>query len=161
MRDQSLKAFIPELGELVGMTRFALYERLRVLARAGLLKAVPGHGAGTGVRATPQTVATLLVAILSTDDLADTAERAKTFAGLKSSDPCRLTGKTRFVDAVAEVLRLKLDATVGVGRRDQVATIFDRDGVSHFGKPLPKGGVDVGANLTAATLKSIAEAMEG
>src|SRR5262245_35644140 len=158
----SLKAFIPTLAPIVSMTKFALYERQRVLVAAGLLKAEPGRGEGTGVRCTPESVAMLLVGILATDDLSDTAEATKKIARLKIDKPCKLTGKTRFIDAVAEILRSKISATIGVARHEQTAIVFNSvDGMTHFGKALPKGGVEIQANLVPGMMAAIVEAMKG
>src|SRR5262245_36852076 len=123
--EQSLKSFVVELAPILSMTYFALYERQRALVRAGLLKVEAGRGTGSGVRATPESVATLLVAVLVTDDLSSAAELTRRFSRLKSDKPCRITHKTKFVDAVAEILRAKKrSAVVGVGRHDQRGLIF-------------------------------------
>lgn len=68
----SLKSLIPKLALALGMTPAAIYERQRALVRAGLIQQRPGHGPGSGVLATPQSVAMLLIAILATDSLSET-----------------------------------------------------------------------------------------
>ena len=105
MSNLSLKGFIPELAEAVGMTPAALYERQRALVRAGLLHGESGRGPGSGVRATPESVAMLLIALLATDSLSETESQAKMVANLKSgTKPCPLTGKKTFASALASAL---------------------------------------------------------
>jgi DNA-binding IscR family transcriptional regulator len=105
MTRRSLKGFIPELAEAVGMTPAALYERQRALVRAGLLHGESGRGPGSGVRATPESVAMLLIALLATDSLSETEYQARIVANLKSGkQPCPLTGKKTFASAVASAL---------------------------------------------------------
>ncbi len=58
----SLKSFLPVLSRILAEPADALYERQRALVREGLLESVPGHGTGSGVRATPESVAMLLIA---------------------------------------------------------------------------------------------------
>jgi hypothetical protein len=90
---------------MVGKTPAALYERQRVLVEAGLLQAVAGRGPGTGVRATPQSMAVLLIALLATDSVAETGERTKTVMKLKSHEgPCPITLQKTFSAALAEIL---------------------------------------------------------
>jgi hypothetical protein len=103
--DTSLKGLIPLLAKGVGMTPAALYERQRALVRAGLLQTKPGRGPGSGVRATPETVAMLLISILATGNLSETEERSKAIADLKSEpNRCPITGKKTFGSALTAVL---------------------------------------------------------
>lgn len=100
----SLKSMIPTLAGWIGLTPAALYERQRALVRAGLLRPEPGRGPGSGVRATPQSVSMLLIAVLATDSLSEAAEQSKVLANLKSRrKPCPLTGQTTFARALAAV----------------------------------------------------------
>jgi hypothetical protein len=103
--DTSLKAFIPVLAKGVHMTPAALYERQRALVRAGLLHSQGGRGPGSGVRATPESVAMLFISILATGNLSETEERSKAIAGLKSvTKRCPITGKKTFASALTAVL---------------------------------------------------------
>jgi hypothetical protein len=105
MNNLSLKGFIPVLAKQLDMTPAALYERQRALVRAGLLEAGSGRGPGSGVRATPDSVALLLIAVLATGSLSETEGHAKVLANLSSNTGrCPLTGKRRFASALAEVL---------------------------------------------------------
>jgi len=74
----SLKGYTPKLGRLLGITPATLYERQRALVRAGLLKPTKqGRGPGTGVAATPFSVAMLLIAATAASELSETVERTR------------------------------------------------------------------------------------
>jgi hypothetical protein len=110
----SLKSLIPELAQALDMKPAAMYERQRALVRARLLEMRPGRGPGSGVLATPKSLAMLLIAILATESLSETEERARVFANLKVSNfvdfgsgkpprkvkQCPITGKRTFFDAL-------------------------------------------------------------
>jgi hypothetical protein len=98
----SLKGFIPSLARIVGVSADVLYERQRALVRAGLLAQAEGRGPGSGVRATARSVALLLIAVLASDTLADSAERAKAIAAAKTLNlEKRGRGKRRPADALS------------------------------------------------------------
>jgi len=100
----SLKSITPTLARWVGITPAALYERQRALVRARLLYPEPGRGPGSGVRATPESVAMLLIALLATGSLSETEEQTTILANLKSATKhCPLTGKKTFASALAAV----------------------------------------------------------
>src|ERR1700730_12936218 len=65
----SLKAYMPPLARLLGVTPAMLYERQRSLVRAGLLDAGSGWGPGSGVRTTARSVALLLISVRASDSL--------------------------------------------------------------------------------------------
>jgi len=48
----SLKSFLPVLSRILAEPADALYKRQLALVREGLMESVPGHGRGSGVRAT-------------------------------------------------------------------------------------------------------------
>jgi hypothetical protein len=103
----SLKAYGPRLAWRLGTTPAALYERQRTLVRDGMLDQSEGRGPGSGVQVGPYPVALLLVAVLATDSLSETAEKVRIFATAKSTAEgglCPLTGEQTFVEAVARVL---------------------------------------------------------
>ena len=90
---------------MVRMSPAALSERQRALFRGGLIKSEAGRGPGSGVRATPQSVAMLLISLLATDSLSEAEERTRLVASLKSrSKRCPLTGKRNFGDALSAIL---------------------------------------------------------
>ena len=91
------------------MTPAALYERQRALVRAGLIKAKPGRGRGTGVAATPHALAMLMISLVATGSLTETAKMTRVFANLKSVlGACPLTGKRTFGAALTAVLESSL-----------------------------------------------------
>lgn len=103
----SLKLYVPVLAERLGTTPAALYERQRALVRAGILEQSEGRGPGSGVAVSPYSVALLLVAVLATDSLTETAEKVRIFATAKSIGPdglCPLTRRPTFVEAIALLL---------------------------------------------------------
>lgn len=103
----SLKGFIPALARLLGSSPSALYERQRALVRAGLLtsESSQSRGPGSGVRATAPAVAMLLIAVLATDNLSETEERATAVASgeLQANKP-PFTHLPKFKDALAAIL---------------------------------------------------------
>jgi hypothetical protein len=94
----SLKAFIPKLAKALEMNPTALYERQRALIRGGLLETKAGHGPGSGVRLSPESVAMLVISVLATNSLVDV--EAKTREGAELRDPQRKT----FAEVFAETL---------------------------------------------------------
>jgi hypothetical protein len=102
--DRSLKSLLPNLAVKLETTPFALYERQRALVRAGLLHAVPGRGAGSGVRVTPHAIAMLLVSLVATQSLVEAEKETKIVASLKSrTGACPITGKKTFGAAVTAI----------------------------------------------------------
>jgi hypothetical protein len=105
MMANSLKAYAPLLAWRLGTTSAALYERQRALVREGILDQSEGRGPGSGVQLGHYPVALLLVAVLATDSLSETAEKVRILATAKSTDgQCPLTGEKTFVEAIARVL---------------------------------------------------------
>lgn len=135
----SLKAYAPLLARRLGTTPAALYERQRALVRAGMLDQSAGRGPGSGVQVGPYPVALLLVAVLATDSLSETAEKVRIFAAAKASTPnglCPLTGERTFVEAVAHLLdggqpHLRKIQGVTVRRTSGHGVITSEDKLSH------------------------------
>jgi len=109
----ALKTVIPALAAALSAPESMLYERQRALVREGLLKSRPGHGRGSGVQATPDSIAMLVVGILASVGLSKAGPRARAMAGSKVGEAlvdtggpkeCRFTGQVRFVDALARIL---------------------------------------------------------
>ena len=94
----SLKAFIPALARLLEQNPNGLYERQRALIRAGLLEARAGRGPGSGVEATPASVAMLLVSVLATDSLSEVEWATRAGAELTDQTP------TTFAEALTAIL---------------------------------------------------------
>jgi hypothetical protein len=104
---RSLKKVGLTIAEVVGMPEATVYERQRLLFKGGLLPG-DGRGPGSGVRATPESVATLLIALLATtDSLGKTEDRTRRFLKLKSDTrKCLFTGKATFGEALAAILAM-------------------------------------------------------
>jgi hypothetical protein len=101
----SLKSYAPVLADYLGMTPDALYERQRVLVRAGILVASAGRGPGSGIRAMPSTVTPLIMAALATDNLSEIHEKTeKLGSGLAEQNVCPLTGARDFMSALELIL---------------------------------------------------------
>jgi hypothetical protein len=111
---RSLKGALTVLARLMPGTPDSLYERQRNLARDGLLEHEPGRGPGSGARLTPKGVALLMISSMASLNLSESARLTRIVAGAKARDKrCPLTGKSTFVDALAELLSNKnlLDRT--------------------------------------------------
>jgi hypothetical protein len=107
----SLKTLIPELAHALDMKEASIYERQRALTRAGLLEMRPGRGPGSGVLATPESLAFLLIS-LTVPNLSEVERQTKALAILKTRRKrCSLTGKGTFVSALAAVLQSEKLAT--------------------------------------------------
>jgi hypothetical protein len=105
----SLKAYMPPLARLLGITPATLYERQRAMVRAGLLDAGSGWGPGSGVRTTAGSVALLLISVLASDSLTVSESRTGDIAKAApvGVDRCPLTGTRCFGDALASLLGTK------------------------------------------------------
>ena len=66
---------------------------------------VPGRGPGSGVRATPKSLALLAIAVVAGGSLSEIENHVRTLANIKSSTKhCPLTGKATFASALTAVL---------------------------------------------------------
>jgi hypothetical protein len=101
---KSLQGCLPALAEVLNVNRTTLYERQRALVREGLLEALPGHGRGSGVRATPESVAMLTIGMLASVNLADVGPLARSFSEAGSMAwKCPLTGGKTFRAALSRI----------------------------------------------------------
>jgi len=100
----SLKLFLPSLGECLGYSVGALYERQRALVGLGLLHSVSGRGPGSGVRLAPGAAATMICCLLATDNLSETGEWVRELCESQTSKVCKLTGERKFQAALTKVL---------------------------------------------------------
>src|SRR5215475_5163773 len=73
----ALKTHLAKLARTLSVTEGALYERQRALVREGILESVPGHGRGSGVRATPESLGLLLISLLASVNWSDAAALTK------------------------------------------------------------------------------------
>ncbi|MGA7182700.1 MAG: hypothetical protein WBY67_05235 [Pseudolabrys sp.] len=103
----SLKSFLPVLSRILAEPADALYKRQLALVREGLMESVPGQGRGSGVRATPESVAMLLIGVLASPSLSQAGPAARWIANARPGYPkyqCPLTGATTFGGVLAKVL---------------------------------------------------------
>src|SRR5277367_5374558 len=93
----SLKSGVPEFARILNETSDALYERQRALDREGLLESTPGKGPGSGVRATPESIAMLTIGMLASVSLVDVGPLARSFSrAVPIESECPLTGAKSF-----------------------------------------------------------------
>jgi hypothetical protein len=101
---KSLQGCLPSLAEVLNVNRTTLYERQRALTREGLLEALPGHGRGSGVRATPESFAMLTIGMLASVNLADVGPLARSLGRATLIDSeCRLTGAKTLHAALSRI----------------------------------------------------------
>jgi hypothetical protein len=134
----SLKSLIPAFASQFDMKPAAIYERQRALVRGGLLQMRPGHGPGSGVLATPESVAMLLISLVATANLSEVERQTKVAANLKSRKKrCPLTNQRTFAHALADVLRYEV-----LAKRTSFVYV-ERGGpdldaaIAYFNYPLP------------------------
>jgi hypothetical protein len=165
----SLKGFAPILADYLNLTPLAVYERQRALVRCGLLPAPTTRGPGTGVRATPETVALLLTAILATDNLTEIDDRVIRLAKSRADDQrCPFTGAITFAKALAGLLANEglatRTASIVVNRttlRGRIHLQQKLNGVdlSSFGRKLSaptKQNLEIEAKLAGGLISEIA-----
>ena len=159
----SLKDVCSTVASVLHRPSATVYEHQRELARFGLLERSRGVGPGTGVRATPQAVATLVIAELvgSAEGWVGIGERTKAAMRLKDD-----TGT--LVDALASVLAMdrvpkEIWLQISPGRSVAILSYSSNDDLveRHFagtGKTPP--GIVLDANLYRG-LNEIAKALKG
>jgi hypothetical protein len=165
MATSSLKGLITALAPVLGESESTLYERQRALVREGLLEAEAGHGPGSGVRATSESVAMLLVGMLASASLSEAGPSARLIAerATKPAPPCKLTRETRFVDALARVLSDEsLAARVSVIRvavtHGYASIEFDKARLTTFVGRMPKEGrLRIDVAIPSGTLRALAK----
>jgi hypothetical protein len=164
----SLKKYEERLAALMNTTHAALYERQRRLVRLGLLKAPDKTGPGGGIRATPETVAMLILSCLVTDSWSEVGEEVGRFGRIKPNEGrCPLTKATSFGAALTRILADPDIAGEVMGvivqRTRGMADIgFEFPGLqqSIFGRH-PKrpgwGPIEVSVHLSGRLLKTVAD----
>jgi len=174
MTGLSLKHLVTHVSDFTGMSEAAVYERQRVLVRAGLLKIERGRGPGSGVRGTPESMALLLISLLATGNLSEAGISTRIFANLVNKEGCcPLTGKRTFVEAVTALLASTELAqriiAINVSRETRESEIAYRDpsnggsiSSSKFGLAgQPEPGLSLSANLSGDVLRRLADIFEG
>jgi hypothetical protein len=99
-----LKTYLPQIAPLLGMSAEMAYERQRALVREGILEPRPGRGPGSGVSADEDSLAVLLISILSHDLLTE-APMTNFYCELRSSqNKCPVTGAKTLRRALSTIL---------------------------------------------------------
>jgi hypothetical protein len=101
---KSLKSYLPVLANALNEKEDTLYERQRALVRVGLLESLQGRGRGSGVRASPESVAMLMIGLLSTVSLSETGPLSRSLATAAAGGKCPLTGAKTFQAALTRIL---------------------------------------------------------
>lgn len=139
----SLKAILPDMGPLLGTTHHTLYVRQQSLTREGLLVVRPGRGPGSGVVASPETVATMLIAVLAGLSPADVGHQTRAFCDAVSArGKCPMTGATNLKDAIAAILAnvdqaKRVDEILVAPSHGQAFIRYDAPRPPPFTGPLP------------------------
>jgi|tagenome__1003787_1003787.scaffolds.fasta_scaffold20710877_2 hypothetical protein len=157
----SLKAFLPTVSRLLGLSPAAVYERQRALVRLGMLPIPTARGRNSGgAMATPDSVGMILLAVLATDNLSEMDDRIASFANKEPRDPltgkpttCRFTKEKTLRGAVAVALAdSKISATLRIelARKGMTARLVDVDGLfkpTEFGRRSHVRGVELTATF--------------
>jgi hypothetical protein len=102
---RSLKFACDVIAPFIQRTPASLYERQRALVSAGLLNMEDGRGPGSGVRATPESLAILITSLLAAEGLAESVERtAELLAMIPRALDCPKTGARTFKNAFTSIL---------------------------------------------------------
>jgi hypothetical protein len=132
----SLQASIVPLSKILGLNPHALYERQLALVGKGLLPARTGHGPGSGTPFSAETVAVLLISMLATDGIKDSAEPTRALCDAKlTSVPIGQenelgrpqTFKAAMVNALSSDAVVSKITSLRVHRRGLIAEIFTED----------------------------------
>jgi hypothetical protein len=132
----SLQASIVPLAKILRLNPHALYERQLALMRKGLLPPRTGRGPGSGTPFSAETVAVLVISMLATDSIKDSAEatRALCDARLESvpigqeyelGNPP--TFKAAMVNALSSDAMVSKITFLRVHRRSSLVEIFTKD----------------------------------
>jgi len=105
----SLKAFLPRMARTFGTTPDALYARQRALIRLGLLPTLEGKGPGSGVLLTADSVAVMIIAILSADTLAETDQRVVAMCDARDESIIRERGVPHHLTFRAAIAQIVTD----------------------------------------------------
>jgi hypothetical protein len=147
---KSLKSCLPALAGAFSEKPDTLYERQRALVREGLLESLPGHGRGSGVRATPESIATLIIGMLASTSLAEVGPLARSFSKTTSIESeCPLTGAETFHAALSRIL-----SDESLAKRVNEISVRVNEGRAAIGFDGGNIGQDTDFVILAASLKS-------
>ena len=101
----SLKAFLPQLADVIGSTPAALYERQRALVRHGVLQPLVGRGPGSGVELSADAIAALLISVGAASSLSEVDSRITKYCEAQSAiGKCLFTNQKRLRGALTVIL---------------------------------------------------------
>jgi hypothetical protein len=164
MSNIGLKAYLPVLGRIVDQMPISLYERQKALVAEGLLYLAPGRGPGSGVRATPEAVATMVCSLLSstslTGDLGPRTRRMAEAAGGPAFASTFVDELKRILSDEALAARIRLiSVNPEVGRA--VIHYDDKDKDMEFvGGRSPERPLSITINLRGDTVRDLAAAVK-
>ena len=156
---EPLARHIPKLAEALGKRANAIYQRQRALVAEGLLEPVPGLARGpAAVPATPRAVATLVVGMMASIELAGSGQRARRVAelgGFPVFAHTFLDELTRILSDEAEAARVPL---ISVNTDVGVAVIhYDgKDKIAFVGGRTPEPGLSATMNLKGDAIRALA-----
>jgi hypothetical protein len=124
---KSLKAALIPLSRVLRISAPTLYGRQQELVNEGLLESIPGKGPGSGVRATPDAIAMLLIAVAGNLN----GHRPEAIANTEAKfGRCPLTGSRTFREALTVVLKSEAPRVFNVR--------FDARGNAYIDYDIPK-----------------------
>lgn len=169
MRQPTLISIIPDMADILGQKPTTLIERQRALVRSGLLQPLPGRGRGSGVAASPETVAVLIISLLASTTLTDAPALTKSFAEAIPPKRCALTGKKTFGEAVTalltnETLAKRVSVVVVQPGAGTAEILYDLGGrpsrppehSTFLAKTTSGSKIRIGLSVTGETLREIA-----
>jgi hypothetical protein len=132
----SLQASIAPLSKILGLSPHALYERQLALASKGLLPARTGRGPGSGTPLSAETVAVLLISMLATDGIKDSAEATRVLCdarltsvpiGQEDELGSPRTFKVAMINALSNDAVVRKITYLRIHRRSALVEIFTQD----------------------------------
>jgi hypothetical protein len=161
----SLKLLLPEVARILGESETTLYERMRALVREGLLEAAPGHGRGSGVRASPESMAMLVIGMLATASWSETGPAARALADAVPRDI--FGGRSNKPSFKDELTRIFADGSLAT-QVEQI--LFESSGWAiivpngdafmggpFMGGPAKSGGLQRDSKLTGDAVRALAK----
>jgi hypothetical protein len=156
---EPLARYVPRLAEILGKRANAIYQRQRALVAEGLLEPIPGLARGpAAVQATPRAVATLVVGMMASVELAGSGQRARRVAEAAGGPALAYTlldELTRIISDEAEAARVRL---ISVNTDVGVAIIHynGRDDMAFVGGRTPEPGLSPTMNLKGDAIRALA-----
>jgi predicted transcriptional regulator len=158
---EPLARHIPKLAEALGKRANAIYQRQRALVAEGLLEPVPGLARGpAAVPATPRAVATLVVGMMASIELAGSGQRARRVA---EAAEVQTVFAFTFLERLTQILSDEAEAAqirlISVNTDVGVATIHYDDKEkdrSFYGGRTPEPALSPTMNLKGDAVRALA-----